>query len=71
MNQQIIGFKLKFQYPGCRRHVGSFEPYTTGEFLKYPDVWEPVYKTIKTPVQSIPQTFTGKIEGDVKISIRQ
>lgn len=37
------GFKLIRNYPGSRREVGDFEPYTSGEFLKYPEIWEPVY----------------------------
>lgn len=36
------GFILIAEYPGCRRKKGDFEPYTSGEFLKYPDVWKPV-----------------------------
>ena len=36
------GFILIAEYPGCNRRKGSFEPYTSGEFLKYPDVWKPV-----------------------------
>lgn len=40
---KIKGFRLRYEYPGCKRKKGEFEPYTSGEFLKYPDVWEPVY----------------------------
>ena len=36
------GFILIAEYPGCRRKKGDFEPYTTGDFLNYPDVWKPV-----------------------------
>jgi len=36
------GFILIAEYPGCRRKKGDFEPYTSGEFLNYPDVWKPV-----------------------------
>lgn len=37
------GFILLIEYPGCRRRVGDFEPLTSGEFLNYPQIWEPVY----------------------------
>lgn len=30
-------------YPGNRRPIGSFEPYTSGEFSNYPQIWKPVY----------------------------
>jgi len=36
------GFILIREYPNSRK-LGSFEPYTTGEFLKYPEIWKPVY----------------------------
>lgn len=39
------GFILLREYPNCGRKVGSFEKYTTGEFLKYPEVWKPVYES--------------------------
>lgn len=41
--KKCIGFILLKRYPGCRRSVGSFEPFTTGEFLQYPEIWQPVY----------------------------
>jgi hypothetical protein len=41
-NNNVKGFILKKQYPGCNKPLGYFEPYTTGEFLNYPDFWEPV-----------------------------
>lgn len=41
--RNISGFILKKEYPGCKKKVGDFEKYTTGEFLKYPEIWEPVY----------------------------
>lgn len=41
--KKIKGFILIREYPGCGKKVGDFEPYTTGEFLKYPEIWEPVY----------------------------
>ena len=37
------GFRLIREYPGCNRKIGDYEPFTTGEFIKYPDVWKPVY----------------------------
>lgn len=43
-NDRPIGFVLVREYPGCTRKVGDFEKYTTGEFLKYPGVWKPVYQ---------------------------
>jgi hypothetical protein len=42
-NKKIRGFTLKVEYPNCPKKVGYFEPYTTGEFLKYPEIWQPVY----------------------------
>ena len=38
------GFILIRSYPGCNRNLGSFEPYTTGNFIEYPHLWEPVYQ---------------------------
>lgn len=40
---EIKGYVLIAEYPGCNRKKGHFEPYTTGEFSNYPDVWKPVY----------------------------
>lgn len=40
---KVIGFKLKVKYPGCNKEIGYFEPLTTGEFMNYPDIWEPVW----------------------------
>ncbi len=40
---EIKGYKLIMDYPGNRRPLGTFEPYTTGEFSKYPQIWMPVY----------------------------
>ena len=40
---EIKGYTLLQEYPGCNRKVGDFEPYTTGEFSKYPNIWKPVY----------------------------
>lgn len=39
------GFVLIREYPNCRRKVGSFEPFTTGEFLRYPDIWQPIFES--------------------------
>jgi hypothetical protein len=40
-----IGFILLVEYPGCRKRRGDFEPYTTGEFMAYPKIWKPVFKS--------------------------
>ncbi len=40
---EIKGYKLIMNYPGNRRPLGTFEPYTTGEYSRYPKIWEPVY----------------------------
>lgn len=39
---EIKGYILIADYPGNFRPLGYFEPYTTGEFSKYPKVWKPV-----------------------------
>lgn len=44
MSKNCIGFILVKEYPNCRKKLGYFEPFTTGEFLKYPEYWRPVYK---------------------------
>lgn len=44
MSDIYKGFILLIEYPGCRRRVGDFEPYTTGDFLNYPKIWKPVYQ---------------------------
>jgi len=36
---KICGFILIREYPGCSKKVGDFVPYTTGEFLGYPEIW--------------------------------
>jgi len=41
MNNKYKGFRLLIECPGSNRKIGDFEPYITGEFLKYPTVWEP------------------------------
>lgn len=41
---KCIGFMLKLEYPNCTKKKGDTVPYTTGEFLHYPEIWEPVYK---------------------------
>lgn len=45
MSEDCIGFILIKQYPNCRKPLGYFEPFTTGEFLKYSEFWKPVYKS--------------------------
>jgi hypothetical protein len=40
---KLIGYRLKMEYPGCNKKEGYFERKTTGEFSKYPAIWEPVY----------------------------
>jgi len=40
---EIKGYILLYEYPGCNKKVGDFEPYTSGEFSKYPNIWKPVY----------------------------
>lgn len=40
--KNIKGFRLILEYPNSPK-LGTFEPYTTGEFLKYPEIWKPVY----------------------------
>ena len=40
---EIKGYTLLQEYPGCNRKVGDFEPYTSGEFSKYPNIWKPVH----------------------------
>lgn len=40
---EIKGYILLQEYPGCRKKIGDFEPYTSGEFSKYPNIWKPVY----------------------------
>lgn len=37
------GFILLREYPGCNKKKGTFEPFTSGMFLQYPEIWEPVY----------------------------
>ncbi|HET6243698.1 MAG TPA: hypothetical protein VFF35_04180 [Bacteroidia bacterium] len=43
-NNKILGFILLIEYPNCRKKVGYFEPFTSGQFLKYPLIWKPIYK---------------------------
>lgn len=40
---EIKGYVLIMDYPGNRRPLGTFEPYTSGLFNKYPHIWKPVY----------------------------
>ncbi len=60
MNKKIKGFTLIREYPNSKK-VGSFEPYTTGEFLKYPHLWKPVYigsAVVKTETHTIEITVS-------------
>lgn len=41
-NKKCVGFVLKREYPGSKQK-GVFEPFTTGNFFNYPEVWSPVY----------------------------
>lgn len=43
MDKKLIGFILLIEYPGCRKKIGDFESFTTGEFLSYPQIWKPIY----------------------------
>ena len=49
MNKKCKGFILIREYPNSKK-VGSFEPFTTGEFLRYPEIWKPIYEdeTVRT-----------------------
>lgn len=42
--KSISGFKLIKKYPGCKYELGYIEPLTTGEYINYPEFWEPQYK---------------------------
>ena len=42
-NKKCKGFILIKEYPRSKG-LGYFEPYTTGELLKYPEFWLPIYK---------------------------
>ena len=44
-NDKYKGFILLREYPGCGKKKGSFEPFTSGLFLNYPEIWQPVYTT--------------------------
>lgn len=39
---KIKGYILIADYPGNRNPIGWFEPYTTGQFSKYPHIWKEV-----------------------------
>ncbi len=43
-NKKIVGYILKKKYPGCSKKVGDFEPYTTGVFSHFPEIWMPIYE---------------------------
>lgn len=62
--RKCVGFILQKEYPGCKRKVGDFEPYTTGEFLQYPEIWLPVYHNIdKSPIEIV----TDSIESELNL----
>lgn len=42
-DKKIVGYRLIKQYPGCIYPIGTYEPFTTGEYSKWPEFWEPVY----------------------------
>ncbi len=42
-HNEIKGYILIADYPGNRRRIGDFEPYSTGEFSRYPHLWKQVY----------------------------
>jgi hypothetical protein len=56
-NESPLGFILIRNYPGNIRKIGSFEQFTTGEFLQYPGVWHPVYKAGKFEGQTETHKF--------------
>lgn len=41
--KDIKAFILIRKYPGCNKPIGYIEPNTTGEFIKYPEIWEPIF----------------------------
>lgn len=43
-DNDIKGFILMIEYPGCSKRVGYYEKCTSGEFLNYPAIWKPVFK---------------------------
>ena len=43
-NRKCKGFILLKEYPHSKKTIGAFEPFTTGEFLKYPEIWQPLYE---------------------------
>lgn len=43
----VKGFRLVKEYPGSPQ-IGSFEPYTTGEYLKFQKYWKVEYKDAKS-----------------------
>lgn len=59
MNKEIKAFKLIKKYPGCNKPLGYVEPYTTGEFLEYPEFWEPIYRESEKTI----------VVGDKKIKV--
>jgi hypothetical protein len=45
LKEKYKGFILLIEYPGCNRKKGEFEPFTSGKFLNYPEIWKPVFTT--------------------------
>lgn len=43
--KKITGYQLIKQYPGCSKPIGTYEPFTTGEYSKWPEFWKPVYES--------------------------
>ncbi len=59
MKDKIKGFILLREYPNCDKKVGDYEPYTSGYFLKYPEIWQPVYKKSYIREQKIDKILTS------------
>lgn len=60
-NPKIAFYRLIQEYPGSPA-LGYDEPYTTGEYSKYPNFWMPIYKGTGTshikpaPIPAVPFT---------------
>ncbi len=52
------GFILIKEYPGSPK-LGTFEPYTTGLYLKYPQFWKPVAMEKEANIQTYEKTKVG------------
>jgi hypothetical protein len=42
--RKIKAFELIKKYPNWNKPLGHQEPYTSGDFLNYPDFWKPIYE---------------------------